>query len=59
MGTYMKIGWTPLEVHNISNIYNNNSHNNNNNNSSNNNKKHKEVYRLLDYKWIKWKHKFL
>jgi hypothetical protein len=31
MGIYMKIGWKPLEVHNISNIYNNICSNNNSN----------------------------
>jgi hypothetical protein len=44
MGTYMKIGWTPLEVHNIFSIYNNIYNNNNNNN----NNKHK---RSIGY-WI-------
>jgi hypothetical protein len=36
MGMYMKIGWRPLQIHNIFNICNNN------------NNKHKKVYRLLD-----------
>jgi len=26
---------------------------------NNNNNKHKEVYRLLDYRWREWKHKLL
>ncbi len=43
MGMYMKIGWRPLQVHNIPNIYNNNCNNNNN--------KHMKVYKLLDCKW--------
>jgi len=47
----MKIKWTTMKVHSISN--NNNSNNNNNNN------KHKEVYKLVDYKWRGWKHNLL
>jgi hypothetical protein len=35
MMTYMKIGWRPLQVHNISNII------------CNNNNRHKKVYMLL------------
>jgi hypothetical protein len=42
MGMYMNIRWRPLEVHNISNIYNNICNNNNN--------RHKKVYKLLDCK---------
>jgi hypothetical protein len=39
MMTYMKIGWRPLQVHNISDIYNI---------IYNNNNRHKKVYMLLD-----------
>jgi len=46
-----------MKVHNISNIYNNICNNNNENNNSSN--KHKEVYRLLDCRQKKWKHKLL
>jgi hypothetical protein len=56
---YMKSGWTPLEVHNIYNIYNNICNNNNINNIYTNNNKHKEVYKLLNYEWREWKHKLL
>jgi hypothetical protein len=50
MGTYMKIGWKPLKVPNISSIYNIICNNNINNN------KHKKVYMQLDYRWREWKH---
>jgi hypothetical protein len=47
-----------MKVHNISNIYNSicnitNMHSNNNNNI------YKEVYKLLDYRWREWEHRFL
>jgi hypothetical protein len=45
LGMYMKIGWKPLQVHNISSIYNNICNNNNNNNNIS-----MKVYSLLDYK---------
>jgi hypothetical protein len=51
MGIYMKIGWKPLKVHNISNIYNNIC--------SNNNSRHMKVYRLLDYRRRKWRQNLL
>jgi hypothetical protein len=44
---YMKIGWRPLKIHNISSIYNNFCGNNNN--------RHRKVYRLLDYRWKEWR----
>jgi hypothetical protein len=47
MGIYMKIGWKPLEVHNILSIYNNICNSNNN--------KHRKVNKVLDYKWREWK----
>jgi hypothetical protein len=51
MGMYMKIGWRPLQIHNIFKIYNNIC--------SNNNNRHKKVYRLLDCKQREWKHNIL
>ncbi len=44
MGMDMKIGWKPLQVHNIFNIYNNNT------------TKHKKVHRFLDYTQREWNH---
>jgi hypothetical protein len=58
MGTYMKIRWTPLEIHNISNIYNIICNTNSNNNHNNKNK-NKEFYKLLGYKQKEWKHNLL
>ncbi len=46
----MKIGWRPLQVHNICNIWNNIC--------NKNNKLHK-VCRLLNYKWGEWRHNLL
>ncbi len=51
----MKIRWTPLEIHNISSIYNIICNNNSNNNHNNKNK-NKEFYKLLDYRQKEWKH---
>jgi len=41
-GMYVKIGWKPLQIQNIFNIYNNIC--------NNNNSKHKKVYKLLNCK---------
>jgi len=54
----MKIRWTPLEIHNISNIYNIICNTNSSNNHNNKNK-NKEFYKLLGYKQKEWKHNLL
>jgi hypothetical protein len=50
MGTFMKIGWTTMKVHNISNLYNIICNRNNNDNNKN---------KLQDYKSKEWEHKLL
>jgi hypothetical protein len=46
-GMYVKIGWRPLQIQIIYNIYNNICNNNNNN-------RHMKVYMLLHYKRREW-----
>jgi len=58
MGTFMKIGWIAMKVHNISSIYNNICNNKSKGNNNKNNK-HKEVYKLFNYRWKEWEHKLL
>jgi hypothetical protein len=48
---YVKIGWRPLEVQNIFNIYNNVCNRNNN--------KHRKVYKLLNCKRKEWRNNLL